>query len=305
MSRPTHRAAPRARLRRGRRPRRAAADRLRLLGLQPAAARRRRPRRQPLHGHRRVPRRARPGAAVGGQGRRRHRRPGRRRRARRLHRRGDRAAPPTTSSCPTTPIAEIRQTSLLGEKFVSLAPPPPAASSDPARRRRRHPARPHAAATPRSRRCSARCRCCSTAAASASSRRISTELNNAFDGRESNVRSVLDQLDTFMGQLDDNKDQIVAGHRAASTGSRSSLNASTDDPRPGARRAAARVASINRQRDDLVKMLRALADLSSVGTQVIRASKAGTIDSLKALAPTLTEAGRGRRRPAQVAPGRS
>jgi len=49
------------------------------------------------------------------------------------------------------------------------------------------------------------------------------------------------------------------------------------------------VASINRQRDDLVKMLRALADLSSVGTRVIRASKAGTIDSLRALAPTLTK----------------
>ena len=33
------------------------------------------------------------------------------------------AAAATTSTCPTTPIAEIRQTSLLGEKFVSLAPP--------------------------------------------------------------------------------------------------------------------------------------------------------------------------------------
>ena len=39
------------------------------------------------------------------------------------------------------------------------------------------------------------------------------------------------------------------------------------------------------QRDDLIKMLRALGDLSSVGTRVIQASKQGTIDSLNALAP--------------------
>ena len=49
------------------------------------------------------------------------------------------------------------------------------------------------------------------------------------------------------------------------------------------------MASINRQRDDLVKMLKALADLSSVGTRVIRSSKTATIDSLRALAPTLTK----------------
>ena len=38
---------------------------------------------------------------------------------------------------------------------------------------------------------------------------ISTELNNALEGREDNVRSVLDQLDTFMTQIDENKDAIV------------------------------------------------------------------------------------------------
>ena len=49
------------------------------------------------------------------------------------------------------------------------------------------------------------------------------------------------------------------------------------------------MASINRQRDDLVKMLKALSDLSGIGTQVIRDSKTATIDSLQALAPTLTK----------------
>ena len=39
---------------------------------------------------------------------------------------------------------------------------------------------------------------------------IVAELNNAFGGRESEVRSVLDQIRIFMGQLDENKASIVA-----------------------------------------------------------------------------------------------
>ena len=38
---------------------------------------------------------------------------------------------------------------------------------------------------------------------------IAEELNKALDGREGDVRSVLDQVDVFTGQLDANKDEIV------------------------------------------------------------------------------------------------
>ncbi len=56
---------------------------------------------------------------------------------------------------PDNALAEIRQTSLLGEKFVSLSPPPtaPAADCSPRGTTSGWIAR---AATPRSRRCSAR-----------------------------------------------------------------------------------------------------------------------------------------------------
>jgi virulence factor Mce-like protein len=70
---------------------------------------------------------------------------------------------------PDNAVAELRQTSLLGEKFVSLSPPPThppqgrSATGTPSRSRAR-------AETPRSRRCSARCRWCSTAAGWPSSR---------------------------------------------------------------------------------------------------------------------------------------
>jgi phospholipid/cholesterol/gamma-HCH transport system substrate-binding protein len=44
---------------------------------------------------------------------------------------------------------------------------------------------------------------------------------------------------------------------------------------------------VNRQRDDLVKMLQALNRLSGVGVRVIQASKESTINSLRSLAPVL------------------
>ena len=71
---------------------------------------------------------------------------------------------PQRRELPDNAAAEIRQTSLLGEKFVSLAPPdgPEPASSATATDRLAAPA-----ATPRSKRSSARCPCCSTAVASA------------------------------------------------------------------------------------------------------------------------------------------
>ncbi len=117
---------------------------------------------------------------------------------------------------------------------------------------------------------------------------ISSELNKALGGRETDVKSLLTQLKVFMGQLDTNKDQIV---RAIESLNR--LAISLNKQKPAITLALDRlpraVASINRQRDDLVKMLRALAHLSGVATHVISQSKTATVDSLRALAPTLTK----------------
>ena len=76
--------------------------------------------------------------------------------ARRLHRRGHRCELRDDVELPDNAVAEIRQTSLLGEKFVSLAPPTDDPSAQPARGRRRDPARRAPAATRRSRRSSVR-----------------------------------------------------------------------------------------------------------------------------------------------------
>jgi phospholipid/cholesterol/gamma-HCH transport system substrate-binding protein len=117
---------------------------------------------------------------------------------------------------------------------------------------------------------------------------IATEMNKALTGREGNVRSLLTQLNTFMGQLDQNKNQIVAAieslnRLAVALNKQKGTIALALDQLPHA------IASINSQRDDLVRMLHALSQLSAVGTRVIAQSKTATIDSLQALAPTLTK----------------
>ncbi len=115
---------------------------------------------------------------------------------------------------------------------------------------------------------------------------IVSELNNTLDGRESEVRSVLDQIRSFMGQLDQNKESIVT---ALENTNRLAAQLKKQDGtiRSALDKVPATLASVNRQRDDLVKLLQALNRLSGVGVQVIRDSKESTINSLRSLAPVL------------------
>ena len=64
-----------------------------------------------------------------------------------------------------------------------------------------------------------------------------------------------------------------------------------------------RCASVNRQRDDLVKLLKALTRLSGVGVRVIQASKESTINSLRDLAPVLEGFAKAGRELPEVLPG--
>ncbi|HEX6248659.1 MAG TPA: MCE family protein [Nocardioidaceae bacterium] len=188
---------------------------------------------------------------------------------------------------PDNALAEIRQTSLLGEKFVSLKAPDSGASGNllsdgdviPLERSGRNPEVEEVLGA---------MSLLLNGGGVAQLKTIANELNKAFEGRESDVKSVLNQLDTFMAQLDENKDDIVQAieslNRLAESinKQRGSIELALDEM-PEA------LASIDRQRDDLVKMLEALDELSGVGTQVIRQSKAATIDSLKSLDPVLTK----------------
>ena len=99
---------------------------------------------------------------------------------------------------------------------------------------------------------------------------------------------MLTQIESFTGELDDNKADIVDAIEAldrlakATRAQQGDINSALDEL-PSA------LTSIDGQRADLVKMLQALSDLGDVGVRVIKASKAATIDSITQLQPVLTE----------------
>ncbi|MGN6723546.1 MAG: MCE family protein [Marmoricola sp.] len=198
---------------------------------------------------------------------------------------------PNSTNLPANTFAMIRQTSLLGEKFVSLCTPGTqnCVSGTPTGKLVNG-----ATIGIGSSRTNPQIEEVFKAFAALLSgggvgqlKLISEELNQAIGGKESQVRSVLTKLHYFMGQLDQSKTQIVTAidnlnRLAVSLKKQDPTIAATLDDIPAA------LASVNGQRADLVKMLTALNKLSGVGVKVIQASKTATIDSLTHLAPVLS-----------------
>jgi phospholipid/cholesterol/gamma-HCH transport system substrate-binding protein len=196
---------------------------------------------------------------------------------------------PRDNDLPDNAIAEIRQTSLLGEKFVSLSPPAENPSDDPLGdgdvigldRTGRNPEVEEVLGA---------LSLLLNGGGVAQLKTIADELNDVFEGREDTARSVLDQIREFVAQLDDNKQDIVdaidsLNDLAVSVRHQEeSIDAALDEL-PSA------LTSIDQQRQDLVKMLASLDQLGGVGVRVIQASKAGTIETLRQLNPVLTELG--------------
>ena len=95
---------------------------------------------------------------------------------------------------PANAIAEVQQSSLLGEQYVALSAPPGIPPHGAPGQRRGDPAGPHHQQRHRGGGASARCRCCSTAAGSAQLHMITTQLNAALAGNEPQIRALLGQL---------------------------------------------------------------------------------------------------------------
>lgn len=188
---------------------------------------------------------------------------------------------------PDNAVAELRQTSLLGEKFVELGPPPEGAS----------PNRladgdtitiDRAGRNPEVEEVLGALSLLLNGGGVAQLKTITSELNNALEGREESARSVFRQLRVFTEQLDENKTDIVA---AIESLNRLAIAAEKQLPAIDAalEELPSALESIDRQRDDLVEMLAALNDLSAVAVDVIQRSKGATITSLERLNPVLTQ----------------
>lgn len=187
---------------------------------------------------------------------------------------------------PDDTLAEIRQTSLLGEKFVSLSAPDGGgqgelSSGDTIALER-------SGRNPEIEEVLGALSLILNGGGVAQAQTITQEINKALGGRESAARSALDQVDTFTATLDSNKADIVNAIEAlnrlslAATEQQDDIDAALDEL-PSA------LTSIDGQRQDLVRMLAALDQLGNVGVRVIQASKEATVDSIQQLQPVLTQ----------------
>ncbi|AEN13654.1 MULTISPECIES: MCE family protein [unclassified Streptomyces] len=116
---------------------------------------------------------------------------------------------------------------------------------------------------------------------------ITTELNKALSGQEPQIRSMLSRVDTLVTDLDDHKEDITdaldgVNRLAATLATRKqAVGTVLTDLSPGLK-------VLEKQRGQLLTMLRSLDTLSTVAVDTVNRSKADMIADLKALAPTLT-----------------
>ena len=185
---------------------------------------------------------------------------------------------------PENAEATIRLTSLLGEKFVSLAAPETGAVGS--LRDGDFIPLDHSGRNPEIEEVLGAASLLFNGGGLEKTQTIVRELNKTLDGNEPEIKELLKSANSFMSQLDQNKVALLASlekinRLAVETNKQKSAITGALDNLPGALRV------VNEQRDDLVKLLQALNRLGDVGTRVVKESKADTIADLKALAPIL------------------
>jgi phospholipid/cholesterol/gamma-HCH transport system substrate-binding protein len=196
---------------------------------------------------------------------------------------------PKDTDLPSNAVAEIHQTSLLGEKFVALSAPEDQAPTGHLRDGDVIPLA-HTGRNPEVEEVLGALSLLLNGGGVAQLKTITDELNKTLQGREGTARDVLVQVKQLMGQLDTRKQDIVhaidsVNRLAVSVRKQQGSIDRALQELPGA------LTSLDQQRADLVKMLRSLDRLGAVGVRVINASKAGTIATLQQLNPVLTELG--------------
>jgi phospholipid/cholesterol/gamma-HCH transport system substrate-binding protein len=189
---------------------------------------------------------------------------------------------------PDNATAQIRQTSLLGEKFVSVAAP---GGGQRSYGRLANGDVIPLARTGRSVEVEEVLSALSlllNGGGVAQLKTINVELTKAMDGRETDINQLLRRLDTFVGELDAHKREITRAidsldRLSASLAKQRKTIGTTVDELPAA------LTILADQRKDLTRMLVELSKLGDVGTRVIEGTRADLLANLEALAPILTE----------------
>ncbi|TXS47751.1 MCE family protein [Streptomyces sp. uw30] len=186
---------------------------------------------------------------------------------------------------PGNAIAELRQTSMLGEKYVALSRPVGAA---PVGRLRAGDVIPlsRSGRNPEIEEVLSALSALLNGGGVAQLKTITVELNKALEGRENRVKALLKELNVFLGGLDAQKKDIVRALKAVDRlarrlGKEKQTIAAAVNTMPPALKVLAD------QRRDLTRMLTALSKLGTSGTKVVNASHADTVANLRQLRPIL------------------
>lgn len=191
---------------------------------------------------------------------------------------------------PANAGAELRQSSLLGEKFVELQSPktPEGSLVDgaviPLDRTNRNPEIEEVLGA------------LSLLLNGGGINQLSTivtEVNAALEGNEPELRATLSNIDKVVKVLDGEKHNITKAIDALGRLS-TNLAAQTDNIKVVLDQLGPGLAVVNEQRDELVSMLSALENLSTVAVDTVNRSRDDLVEDLRLLAPTiqkLAEAG--------------
>ena len=194
---------------------------------------------------------------------------------------------PVSSKLPDNATAELKQTSLLGEKYIALSQPADGkgvgtlSEGDliPIERTNRNPEVEEVLSA---------MSLLLNGGGIAQLSVIEKELNNALRGNTDEIKHLIGELNTFIGGLEDQKAEIVRAldmvdKLAARLAEQKDLIGKTLEELPKGLKVLAD------QRIQLTEMLQALSRLGDVGTKVIRGSKEDMLANLKLLGPVLTQ----------------
>ncbi|WAL65165.1 MCE family protein [Amycolatopsis cynarae] len=190
---------------------------------------------------------------------------------------------------PANALANIRQSSLLGEKYVELASP----GQELAQGKLADGAEIPLARTSRSVDVEEVLGALSMLLNGGGVEQINTiakELNAATSGRETDIRKLLDNANELVSTLDKQSGDITRAldglNRLATTlnNQKDQIAGAIDGLGPG-------LAVLEQQRGQLVTMLQAMRNLSGVTVDTIQKSQADMVADLRALLPTLQKLG--------------
>ncbi|HVQ18288.1 MAG TPA: MCE family protein, partial [Actinomycetes bacterium] len=185
---------------------------------------------------------------------------------------------------------DVRQTSLLGEKYLALVEPAPGTASTkrlsagdfiPLSRTSRNPEVEEVLGA---------LSMLLSGGGVGQLKTISHELNNMMNGRQDQARHLLGNLDRMIGGLDQQKDDTISAmesiDRLSSTlvKEKDVIGEAIDSMGPALK-------VLNRQHKALITMLKQLDKLGVVGTRVLNKSTDNIVASLRHLQPALTKLG--------------